>query len=436
MFALTNLPETVKGALFARYSRYQGTLRRLLPRRVRRRRPVGDAPVRRRRGRTGRPALRAHLHRLRRRLGRPARRRPPRLRVGQQRPHQGPAARPPRRLPRAVDPLHPLRHPDRSRRCAGLAGELALLARRGARPRVRRRDGRDLLDLLGDAQTRARLGRAALAARRGAAERLGALDQGEGPRPAPRPAPRRDPLPRRHLRVRAGLRAAPPPARLLAAARGPRGRRDGARGARRGDPELHLAGRPARTGRRVDLLSRAAPHRHRTLGRPARARSPRRLRRAVGRADPRRRRRGSAARRLPLRGDRAAGERDRRPDRHARPDRARGHPRRPGRRARQPPPPARARLGGGPLPLRGRLRLRRLPRPAAPPHAHLPVAVARPRSRRRGPRRGPRGGRRRRVRAGRSRSRGPSSSGSRPRACPRPPPTRSASATGSATSST
>ena len=29
MFALVNLPETVKGALFARYSRYQGTLRRL-----------------------------------------------------------------------------------------------------------------------------------------------------------------------------------------------------------------------------------------------------------------------------------------------------------------------------------------------------------------------------------------------------------------------
>src|SRR5215510_3601226 len=29
VFALTGLPETVKGALFARYSRYQGTLRRL-----------------------------------------------------------------------------------------------------------------------------------------------------------------------------------------------------------------------------------------------------------------------------------------------------------------------------------------------------------------------------------------------------------------------
>jgi thymidylate synthase ThyX len=30
VFALVNLPETVKGALFARYSRYPGTLRRLM----------------------------------------------------------------------------------------------------------------------------------------------------------------------------------------------------------------------------------------------------------------------------------------------------------------------------------------------------------------------------------------------------------------------
>src|SRR3954453_3681601 len=29
VFALVNLPETVKGALFARYSRYQGTIKRL-----------------------------------------------------------------------------------------------------------------------------------------------------------------------------------------------------------------------------------------------------------------------------------------------------------------------------------------------------------------------------------------------------------------------
>ena len=29
VFGLVNLPETVKGAMFARYSRYQGTLRRM-----------------------------------------------------------------------------------------------------------------------------------------------------------------------------------------------------------------------------------------------------------------------------------------------------------------------------------------------------------------------------------------------------------------------
>ena len=37
--------------------------------------------------------------------------------------------------------------------------------------------------------------------------------------------------------------------------------------------------------------------------------------------------------------------------------------------AREPPPPARPRLRGAALPLRDRLRLRRLPRPPAPPHA-------------------------------------------------------------------
>ena len=75
----------------------------------------------------------------------------------------------------------------------------------------------------------------------------------------------------------------------------------------------------------------------------------------------------------------------------ARPDRARGADRRARRRAPQPPPPPGPRLGGGPLPVRDRLRLRRLPRPAAPPDAHLPVAAPRARARRRGPRGGPRG---------------------------------------------
>ena len=50
----------------------------------------------------------------------------------------------------------------------------------------------------------------------------------------------------------------------------------------------------------------------------------------------------------------------------------------------QPAPPPRARVRGAALPLRGGLRLRRVPRPAAPPHAHRSVADARPRARRRG----------------------------------------------------
>jgi thymidylate synthase ThyX len=44
VFALTNLPETVKGALFARYSRYQGTLRRLYLDEFAGDVPTGDRP--------------------------------------------------------------------------------------------------------------------------------------------------------------------------------------------------------------------------------------------------------------------------------------------------------------------------------------------------------------------------------------------------------
>ena len=96
------------------------------------RRPAGG-PSTARRASAGRAALRAGLPRLRRRLDRPGRRRPRRLRVGLQHPHQAAAARPPRRLPRAVDPLHPLRQ------AAARRGRLPLLPRRGARPRVRAR---------------------------------------------------------------------------------------------------------------------------------------------------------------------------------------------------------------------------------------------------------------------------------------------------------
>ena len=44
VFALVNLPETVKGALFARYSRYSGTVRRLYLEEFAPRRPAGGRP--------------------------------------------------------------------------------------------------------------------------------------------------------------------------------------------------------------------------------------------------------------------------------------------------------------------------------------------------------------------------------------------------------
>ena len=169
--------------------------------------------------------------------------------------------------------------------------------------------------------------------------------------------------------------------------------------------------RPDRGGEWISYLEQRR-ERDRALGLAARPRPPRRgRRRALGRADPRRRHRGGPARLLPVRGRRRAGDRDPRPARRPRPRRAGRAARGAGRRARQPPPPARARLRGPSLPLRDRLRLRRLPRPAAPPDADLPVAAARPRPRRRraggGPAEAGAGG----DTSARSRSRAPSTSG-------------------------
>ncbi len=76
---------------------------------------------------------------------------------------------------------------------------------------------------------------------------------------------------------------------------------------------------------------------------------------------------------------------------HARP--ARRGAARVGRAARRPAPAPRARAGGDDVHLRGGLRLRRLPRPAAPPHADAPGPAARAAARVHDPRRG---GRRRR----------------------------------------
>ena len=128
--------------------------------------------------------------------------------------------------------------------------------------------------------------------------------------------------------------------------------------------------------------------------------------------------------------------RDPRPDRRARARGAHRADRRAHRRAPQPPSPSRTRLGGGALPLRDRLRLRRLSRPPAPPPPDLPVAAAEPRPRRRRAGGARRRGRRRASTSAASSCRGPSSSGSRVPVCGTRLLTPYASATGSATCST
>ncbi len=115
--------------------------------------------------------------------------------------------------------------------------------------------------------------------------------------------------------------------------------------------------------------------------------------------------------------------------------RARGAPGRARWRATQPPSPSRARLRISELPIRDRLRLRRLPRPAAPPHAHRPVAAAHPRAGRRRPRPDRAGRRRGRVPAGARALAGRLRAAWWRAGWRAPPPTRSASATASATCS-
>ena len=96
VFALVNLPEVVKGALFARYSRSNKSLRRLfLDEFVGDLDISGDAHRRRdRRPAASRGALRPRVLRVRRRLGRAARRRAPRVRAGIEPAHEGPRVGP------------------------------------------------------------------------------------------------------------------------------------------------------------------------------------------------------------------------------------------------------------------------------------------------------------------------------------------------------
>ena len=75
--------------------------------------------------------------------------------------------------------------------------------------------------------------------------------------PPARPPARVDAQPRRDLRLGPGLRAAPPASVRLAASRGARVRLDDPRGAPPRDPKLRRPGRPPRARRRVDLVPAA-----------------------------------------------------------------------------------------------------------------------------------------------------------------------------------
>ena len=356
--------------MFARYSRYPGTLRRLFLDEFADSLPARVGGERRRRGRAGGGALRAHLRRLRRRLGGAARRRAHRLRVGLQRPDEDPAAAAAGGLPGAVDALHRLRRADARRR-------LPLLPRRVAGPGVRGGDGHAVRRLRGVAAARLGVGgRDVPGHARRVRGRAPPRGQGEGAGPAARPAARRVAVAHGHLRERPGVRAADHAPARAPAARGARVRPADARGGQGRDPELRLPHRASRPRRRLGRLPE----------RPPRRRAP--LDGAAG-AGPRGRRRGAllrAARRTStatedlllavaaLRGRRRSRGADAGGRRALSTRRARDMLARPRGHAREPPPPPRPRLRGAALPLRDRLRLRRVPRPAAPPHAHRPVA--------------------------------------------------------------
>ena len=190
VFALTNLPEVVKGALFARYSRSDKSLRRLfLDEFVDDLDLSGDLTVDASVGlRRRRAALRPRVPRVRRRLGRPARRRAPRVRAGVEPAHEGARTRPAHGLPRAVDALHPVRLAPRR--------PLPLLPRSGAvrvavRHPLRRRDGRALRHVPRSAAGDGGVGARPLSEGGGRLRlRLQADDQGQGLRLGARRAAR------------------------------------------------------------------------------------------------------------------------------------------------------------------------------------------------------------------------------------------------------
>ena len=244
-------------------------------------------------------------------------------------------------------------------------------------PRLRAGDGRALRRPTRAPAARHGVGRRAVPGADGDRARA-ARDPGQGARPPARPAARRVAVAHGHLRDGPDLRAAHPAPARPPAARGARLRADAARRGPGRHPELRHARRAPRPRRRVDRLPRGPRARRRALGARASGldREP-----APDAARP-------SVRLLHVDGDEDAllaallfeaagvGEEETRIRLAALSARRAGASCcRPRRRARQPPPPPRPRLRGAALPLRDRLRLRRLPRPPAPPDADRPVAA-------------------------------------------------------------
>ena len=279
----------------------------------------------------------------------------------------------PRGLPRAVDALHALRRPARRPVAAHDA------ARDRGRPRRRAIRGvrdADVRDVRADVPAAVRPVRRALPQGPG---RLGFPvpldDHREDLRHAPGAAAGRDALEPRGVRHRPGLRADADPDARPPARRGARVRRPDARRAPQGDPRVPQARRPPRPRRRLvpvpgrdargDRRGHGEVHRGRRAG-PPRGRHAHRLRPA---------RRGEGGRR----GDVRVVGPARRPAAVARALDERGRARRGAarlrRRARQPAAQARSRVRTHRLPVRRAVRLRRVPRPPAPPPAHARVAA-------------------------------------------------------------
>ena len=239
VFCLVNLPETVKGALFARYSRYPGTLRRLFLEEFAGDLPDGERPF------DGVEGERAAGLYERVFIG-----------YGDDSIAQVGGAHVACEwvsnvLTKVLQRGRLAAYLEQSTRyipydqpIEGVGG-YRYYADDELGPDLPRDHGRAVRDLLAQPRDRAGVGGRALAALRGRARTgLAELDPGQGPRPASRPAPRLDPEPRRHLCLRPGVRAAAAAARRLAPPGGARLRRHAPGRAR---PRHRRASSPAST---------------------------------------------------------------------------------------------------------------------------------------------------------------------------------------------